>query len=148
MTKTNTQPKTKKTTPPQHDKALIPSVWKCMRRLLYVWAMLFLEVAWPPTFPRTDHPERHKARHGKFVMSVGDADRDTSFTTPARGLLTTRQDSTRLMPEGGVGRKCRKPRVMKGQNGGKSNEGVEKAGMNETRHRKGKKGEKAQFKNI
>ena len=46
--------------------------------------MLFLEVAWPPTFPRTNHPKGHKSRQGKSVVSVGDADRDISFT-PSEG---------------------------------------------------------------
>jgi hypothetical protein len=36
------------------------------------------------------------------------------------------------MPEGVGGRKCRKPRARKRKKGGKSEAGVEKAGMNET----------------
>ncbi len=76
-------------------------------------------------------------------MSTG-----TPVLPPARDLLTTRQDSTRLMPEGGGGRKCRKPRARKGQKDGKSNEGVEKAGMNETWPKVGKERENVQFKYI
>ncbi len=79
---------------------------------VFVLATLFKEGAWSPTFPLTKHPKRNKARHGKFVVSVGNANTGTSVY-PARGLLTTRQDSTRLMPEGVGGRKCRKLRARK-----------------------------------
>jgi len=74
---------------------------------VFVLATLFKEGAWSPTFPHTKHPKRNKARHGKFVVSVGDANTGTSVY-PQRGAFSP-QDRT-------VPGSC--PRVLAGESDG------------------------------
>jgi hypothetical protein len=80
---------------------------------VFVWVTVFKEGAWSPTFPHTKHPKRNKARHGKFVVSVGDANTGTSVY-PQRGAFSP-QDRT-------VPGSC--PRVLAGESA--ENQGLEK----------------------